>query len=128
MLFANQDKRIVNLGLQGGGAHGAFTWGVLDYLLEDGRLRFEGVSGTSAGAMNAVILAHGLMQGGRDGARAALQPFWHAVAATLPFDMATQGGPGQPLPLPPGLQARLQFPQPFSPEHLNPSPTNPPRH
>src|SRR3546814_3238437 len=64
MLFANQDKRIVNLGLQGGGAHGAFTWGVLDYLLEDGRLRFEGVSGTSAGAMSAVILAHGLMQGG----------------------------------------------------------------
>ncbi len=125
MLFANQDKRTVNLGLQGGGAHGAFTWGVLDYLLEDGRLRFEGVSGTSAGAMNAVILAHGLLQGGRDGARAALQTFWHAVAATLPFEMATQGGAGQAITLVPGLKALLQFTQHFSPEQLNPFDINP---
>jgi len=60
---APKPKRI-NLALQGGGAHGAFTWGVLDCLLEDGRLAFEGVSGTSAGAMNAVVLAHGLLTGG----------------------------------------------------------------
>ena len=71
----------VNLALQGGGAHGAFTWGVLDKLLEDGRLWFEAISGTSAGAMNAVVLVDGLMKGGSDGAREALQDFWHAVAA-----------------------------------------------
>ena len=53
-------SKAVNLALQGGGSHGAFTWGVLDALLEDGRLEFEGVSGTSAGAMNAVVLAHAL--------------------------------------------------------------------
>lgn len=69
----------VNLALQGGGAHGAFTWGALDALLEDERIRFDGVCGTSAGAMNAVVLAHGLLEGGRDGARAALAAFWSDV-------------------------------------------------
>ena len=54
----------INLALQGGGAHGAFTWGVLDKLLEDGRLGFDGLSGTSAGAMNAVVMADGLREGG----------------------------------------------------------------
>ncbi len=58
-----------NLALQGGGSHGAFTWGVLDKLLEDGRLAFPGISGTSAGAINAVLYAHGMMNGGADGAR-----------------------------------------------------------
>ena len=62
----------VNLALQGGGSHGAFTWGVLDALIEDGRLAFEAVSGTSAGAMNAAILLQGWSQGGGPGARAAL--------------------------------------------------------
>ena len=57
-------KKRINLALQGGGAHGAFTWGVLDALLEDGRLAIEGISGTSAGAMNAAILACGLAGGG----------------------------------------------------------------
>ena len=56
-------KRI-NLALQGGGAHGAFTWGVLDHLLEDGRLGIDGISGTSAGAINAVMLADGLAASG----------------------------------------------------------------
>ena len=56
----------VNLALQGGGAHGAFTWGVLDRLVEDTRIQIDGVSATSAGAMNAVVLAHGLTIGGRD--------------------------------------------------------------
>jgi NTE family protein len=70
----------VNLALQGGGSHGAFTWGVLDRLLEDGRLGFEGLSGASAGAMNAVAMAHGWAEGGREGARAALDRFWRAVA------------------------------------------------
>ena len=72
--------KTINLALQGGGAHGAFAWGVLDCLLEDGRLAFEGISGTSAGSMNAVVLTHGLLTGGRDGARAALENFWHAVS------------------------------------------------
>ncbi|MEE4462142.1 patatin-like phospholipase family protein, partial [Azotobacter chroococcum] len=70
MFFRSRNNRpSVGLALQGGGAHGAFTWGVLDALLEDGRLDFAGVSGTSAGAMNATVLAHGLLQDGRDGAR-----------------------------------------------------------
>lgn len=70
----------VNLALQGGGAHGAFTWGVLDALLEDGRIAFEGVSGTSAGAMNAVVLADGFARDGRDGARESLEKFWRSVS------------------------------------------------
>lgn len=70
----------VNLALQGGGAHGAFTWGVLDRLLEHGEIGFEAVSGTSAGAMNAVVLADGWYGGGAEGAREALGGFWKGVA------------------------------------------------
>ncbi len=69
----------INLALQGGGSHGAFTWGVLDRLLEDGRFTIDGISGTSAGAMNAVCLADGFHAGGREGARAKLKQFWEAV-------------------------------------------------
>lgn len=72
-------KRI-NLALQGGGAHGAYTWGVLDRLLEDERLEIDGVSGTSAGAMNAAVLADGYESGGRSGARDALEGFWRRIA------------------------------------------------
>ncbi len=72
----------IDLALQGGGSHGAFTWGVLDALLEDGRLTPDGVSGTSAGAMNAAVLATGWAQGGREGARQALHDFWHAVGGS----------------------------------------------
>ena len=70
----------VNLALQGGGAHGAFTWGVLDQLLSDGRIEIEGISGTSAGAVNAVMLADGLVRGGPDEARKRLADFWRAVS------------------------------------------------
>jgi NTE family protein len=70
----------IDLGLQGGGAHGAFTWGVLDRLLSEERIQIEGISGTSAGAMNAVVVADGLAQGGREGARDALKRFWRAVS------------------------------------------------
>lgn len=70
----------VSLALQGGGAHGAFTWGVLDKLIEDGRLSFEAISGTSAGAMNAVVMADGWLDGGPDGARAKLEAFWRAMS------------------------------------------------
>lgn len=72
----------INLALQGGGAHGAFTWGVLDRLLDEPWISFEGVSGTSAGAMNAVMLAEGWRQGGRQGAKQALASFWLAVASS----------------------------------------------
>jgi NTE family protein len=70
----------VNLALQGGGAHGAFTWGVLDRLLEERRIEIDSISGTSAGAMNAVVLASGFQKGGRGGARGALENFWRAVS------------------------------------------------
>jgi NTE family protein len=73
-------KRI-NLALQGGGAHGAFTWGVLDHLLADERLSIEGVSGTSAGAVNAVMLADGLARGGREEAQQRLADFWRAASS-----------------------------------------------
>src|SRR5439155_24576258 len=72
--------KTLSLALQGGGAHGAFTWGVLDRLLEDERLNFEGVVATSAGAMNAAVLAYGLVEGGREGARKALANFWRRVS------------------------------------------------
>jgi NTE family protein len=74
------EKKRINLALQGGGAHGAFTWGVLDALLEDGRLDFEGISGTSAGAMNGAALAVGWESGGADGARAMLERFWRGIS------------------------------------------------
>src|SRR5271154_3473837 len=74
-------RKIVNLALQGGGSHGAFTWGVLDRLLEENRLEFDGISGTSAGAVNAVVLADGLAAGGREGAREALRIYWRKVSA-----------------------------------------------
>ncbi len=74
------ETRAINLALQGGGAHGAFTWGALDRILADERLIIEAISGTSAGAMNAVAVAEGLMRGGREGARACLRRFWKAVS------------------------------------------------
>lgn len=88
--------RPVNVALQGGGSHGAFSWGVLDRLLEDGRLDFAAVSGTSAGAMNAAVLADGMVRGGKEGARERLDTFWRAVARKgrfspvqrMPWDVA----------------------------------------
>ena len=77
---AEETEHVVALALQGGGAHGAYTWGVLDRLLEQPDIRVEAVSGTSAGAMNAVLLAHGLTSGGRERARALLEEFWRGIA------------------------------------------------
>jgi NTE family protein len=71
--------KYVNLALQGGGSHGAYTWGVLDRLLDEKDIDIEAVSGTSAGAINAVALAHGYATGGREGARAALRELWKRV-------------------------------------------------
>jgi len=78
-------RRKLNLALQGGGAHGAFTWGVLDRLLEDGRFDIEGISGTSAGAMNAVVLADGYHKAGAEGAREKLADFWRAIGRNWRF-------------------------------------------
>jgi len=73
-------RKKINLALQGGGAYGAFTWGVLDHVLEDGRLEIEGITGASAGAVNAIMLADGLARGGPEGARTRLADFWRATS------------------------------------------------
>lgn len=77
---AKKGERTINLALQGGGAHGAFAWGVLDKLLEDGRIDVEGICATSAGAMNACAFAYGMHKGGRDGARESLHNFWQGIS------------------------------------------------
>jgi NTE family protein len=79
-----ETKRI-NLALQGGGAHGAYTWGVLDRLLEEDRLEVEAISGTSAGAMNAAVFADGMGRGGRREAKRALESFWRDISQAAPF-------------------------------------------
>jgi len=89
-------EKTVNLALQGGGAHGAFTWGVLDKIFEDDRIWVTAISGTSAGAMNAVVAAQGMYEGGSAGARRALERFWRRICALgqaspikrSPFDAA----------------------------------------
>lgn len=127
MLHATPSHHTINLGLQGGGAHGAFTWGVLDALLEDGRLDFEGLSGTSAGALNAAVLAHGLSCGGRDGAREALARFWNSIALSTPspFGALRNAMPETNNPFGPSLQLMQQMTQHFSPYALNPFDLNP---
>ncbi|MFD2406507.1 patatin-like phospholipase family protein [Azorhizophilus paspali] len=75
----------VDLALQGGGAHGAFTWGVLDRLLEEPELQLDGISGTSAGAMNAAVLVDGYAKGGPESARCALEAFWRRVSKAARF-------------------------------------------
>jgi NTE family protein len=97
--IARPTTRRVSLALQGGGTHGAFTWGVLERLLEDERLEYDAVSGTSAGAVNAAVFVQGLCEGGRDGARAALDRVWRDAASRLavsplqntPFEKAIWG-------------------------------------
>ncbi len=126
---ARNTAKIVNVALQGGGAHGAFAWGVLDYLLEDGRLDICGISGASAGAVNAVILAHGVSTGGREGGRAALADFWRKVG-----EPSSYVGPHpfqQPLPLSYFSEATPAFvlfdlmTRFWSPYQLNPLNINP---
>lgn len=75
----------INLALQGGGAHGAYSWGVLDRLLEEEKLIIEGISGTSAGAMNAALMVNGYMKGGRQGAKDSLEHFWKRVSEAAAF-------------------------------------------
>jgi NTE family protein len=85
MQEAAREPVLVDLALQGGGSHGAFTWGVLDRLIEEPWLRIEAISGTSAGAMNAAVVADGWTEGGAEGARAALETYWRRVSRAAAF-------------------------------------------
>jgi NTE family protein len=119
-------RRRIDLALQGGGAHGAFTWGVLDRLLEDERIEIDALSGASAGAMNAVVLAAGLLDGGRAGAREALRRFWSRVgrlagagnALSALFGDWSLAGP--PLAWYAEWMPRMLSPYQFNPFDLNP--------
>jgi NTE family protein len=121
---------LVDLALQGGGSHGAFTWGVLDRLLQEPWLKIEAISGTSAGAMNAAVAAHGYARGGAEGARAALGKFWGQVAegalyspfrrSPLDILLGRWTMDTSPLFLAFDLAARV-----FSPYDLNPQGANP---
>jgi NTE family protein len=81
----DRDVVLIDLALQGGGSHGAFTWGVLDRLLEEPWLRIAGISGTSAGAMNAAVLADGWMKGGAENTRKALHAYWQRISRAAAF-------------------------------------------
>ena len=87
----NREPVLVDFALQGGGSHGAFAWGVLDRLLQEPWLRIEGISGTSAGAMNAAVLAAGYAQGGAEGARTALSQYWRQVSDAARFSPFQRG-------------------------------------
>ncbi len=121
-------KKQINLALQGGGAHGAFTWGVLDRLLNCDDLHIDGISGTSAGAINAVALASGMLEGGRKGAQAKLNEVWKEVAdagkvtsmLTFPIGMLW---PNQVTNV--AQQAMQRFAQTLSPYDFNPMDINP---
>lgn len=99
----------VNLALQGGGSHGAFTWGVLDRLLDDDDIEIVGVSGTSAGAMNGIVLAEGILEGGRPQARSQLEDFWRLVS---------EAGKNSPLQRTPYDQLRGDYSLHSSPAHM----------
>ena len=115
----------IALALQGGGSHGAFTWGVLDRLLaDDGRLELEGLSGSSAGAINAVVLADGWLRGGRAGAREALAAFWLEVGKLMPPGMVVQGE-GDSIQLSAASKLLVSWAGRFSPAQINPFELNP---
>ncbi len=86
-------KKKVSIALQGGGSHGAFSWGVLDRILEDGRFEIEGLTGTSAGGMNAIAVVQGLMRGGNQGAREELRTFWKNISDSGKNSMLNNRGP-----------------------------------
>jgi NTE family protein len=120
----------INLALQGGGSHGAITWGALDRLLEDERLAIHGISGTSAGAMNAVVLADGMARGGAEGARTALEQFWKAVSDSARFSPIQRSfwdrmTGNYSLDQSPGYLMMEGMSRMFSPYDLNPTGFNP---
>jgi len=123
-------EKVVNLALQGGGSHGAFTWGVLDRILEDGRLGFDGITATSAGGVNAVLLADGLAAGGREGARELLRHFWkkmseQASSSIIAPSFFDQMNPNFGLEHTPGYVFVDVLSRIMSPYQLNPLDINP---
>ncbi|MCA3654662.1 MAG: patatin-like phospholipase family protein [Methylobacterium sp.] len=126
----SREPLLIDLALQGGGSHGAFSWGVLDRLMEEDWLIIEGISGTSAGAMNAAVLASGFAKGGAEGARLSLEAFWRKVsegARFSPFQrspldvlMGRWSLDRSPMFLATDMMSRV-----FSPYDLNPMGTNP---
>jgi len=123
---AKRRAKPINLALQGGGAHGAFTWGVLDQLLDDGRIGIEGISGASAGAVNAVMLADGLTRGGPDEARQRLADFWRAVSVDGHLGSLQRGVVERLFPFVPGdglwftAMSRMLSPYDLNPLNINP--------
>ncbi|ASQ44980.1 patatin-like phospholipase family protein [Legionella clemsonensis] len=129
-LLTHKKPVLIDLALQGGGAHGAYTWGVLDRLLEEPKLQIEGISGTSAGSMNAAVLASGYLNNGSGGARAALDAFWQRIAEASTFsifrrsfwDILTGSWTLDNSPLFIGFDLISRV---FSPYDLNPAALNP---
>lgn len=130
MATSRTEPKLINIALQGGGAHGAFSWGVLDRLLEDPRVEIEAITGASAGAMNAVALAAGYHAGDRDEARESLRKFWEGVlneARSSPLRRSPievmMGGWGldsSPLYVMFDLVTRLASPYDLNPFNINP--------
>ena len=118
-------RKTVSLALQGGGAHGAFTWGVLDALLEDGRLAVEAITGASAGAMNAVVMVEGWLEGGIDGARSQLETFWRRASVDGSLSPAQRGLLGRMLGVWSDRAWTGVIAQSFSPYETNPLNINP---
>jgi len=125
-----RDTVSVDLALQGGGSHGAFTWGVLDRLLQEDWLKIEGISGTSAGAMNAVALISGFARGGNQGARESLERFWRRISDAARFS-PLQRGPWDvllgnwtldtsPFFIATDLMSRMVSPYDLNPQGVNP--------
>ena len=129
---ARTGKKYLNLALQGGGAHGAFAWGVLDRILEEPSIEIEGIVGTSAGAMNAAVTAYGLSVGGNQGARDALEIFWRRISEaaakgplkSTPMDKMLAKTPGS-LEFSPGYLMMDFISRLYSPYQLNPTNKNP---
>lgn len=103
------NRKTVNVALQGGGAHGAYAWGVLDKLIEDGRVEIDGLTATSAGSMNAAVYAYGKMTGGADGARETLERFWHNIAKAGALFSPVRALPFETLLNGPGMDGSLMF-------------------
>lgn len=130
MAKGNSERKKISVALQGGGSHGAFSWGVLDRLLEDGRFDIRAVSGTSAGGMNAACLVQGLIQGGNFGARSMLEKYWKSISdlgksspiKPTPFDDA-QGYHN--LDRSPAYLGTMMMTQHLSPYQLSPEGANP---
>ena len=126
------DRKHINLALQGGGAHGAFTWGVLDRLMRDGRIFIDGISGTSAGAMNAIVFTDGFIKDGRQGAIDSLAKFWKQVSdrammtsASAAMPWLPRGGDSWNMDSSPAFMMADFMTRMFSPYQINPLDINP---